>query len=1176
MHIDVFKREKLGNQMSRILSAKKRMSRFTAAALSVVFGLTGSLVFQAPAEALTATVNSVSFKAPVFDSYNHATGGGVWNDGSVTYDKGELLGTNYKCGDFATFLLELNTSATPTKQPAPYKAQISINYTWDSTGATGASLTALSSTDHLKTNTGVITKPSGAALGNSTNSGATAGVPVGWDSGFNSAGITAAVATSPAPVVTNTGTEFGGNTSNSNVTFVVENINAGANIVVRSDAVIHCKPNSSPTGNMQASLASVKIIYPGAPEDISAGNQTVNFRGVGNLAGLGAVLAVTKAISANGTDCSSTVSTATYPGTTNVLYCYTVTNTGTSDATGVLVKDDNATTSTTADDITLTLRNTVGGTALTNQTVIPAGATVYSQLARSSLTTGSYTNIVSVTSSNAPTVTASATVVVGSAPVLSVVKTQTSTNPAQVGDVITYSIVITNNTGNSSNTTLFDSNASSITCGPNTGTAPAGTYGITGGVSVPLGNTAGSTYTCTVTHIVSSADVTAGTISNQAYVDKPNSNSRYSSNSVVTPVIARPLTYDISVYKTQTSSLKPSAAGQTIVYSIQVTNIGTGALTSVGLTENLAGTVISGCVQTGTATSVTLPVATFAPGASFTCVATHTVTTAEITARTVTNTASATTTSTLTTPTNRNSNSVTTPLGSTPSLKIVKMQASQTGAGNTGEYPSVVGQVLNYAISVINDGNVDLTNVVVTDPNGASLACASAYAAATSTGVTLAAGTSFDCTAIHTVTAADLTAGQVTNIAYATGHDGSTTLNVQSSNIVTTAALKIVKSVRTITQALTGYTKSNDTIDYDIVVTNTGSVTLTNIVVSDTNAIGLSCPGTTLVAGASMTCTASHIVTSTETSDGLTTNTANVTTTQITSPINSNTVTTHLQDPNAAHVSIVKSRTSSAPTKEGDVITYSLTVTNDGSGSVDVTDVRDTNAEISGCTFSGVALSGSWSGTIYTLGSVKNLNQTESIVCNATHTVTAADMRAGSVANTASVHATATSGGATLNTDSNTVTDNLTLSTSLSVVKSYTSAAPTVAGDVVAYRVVVTNTGTIALSNVSATDPLLTNLSCPSTPSLNPGSSITCTGSYTVVSGDVTAGGVVNTASASGTDPYSSNLVSGTSNTITLPLTAPTPTPPAPSGPNPSMTVVKALMGQHQPRLATPWVTPSL
>jgi len=1159
--------------MSRILSAKKRMSRFTAAALSVVFGLTGSLVFQTPAQALTATVNAVSFKAPVFDSYNHATGGGAWNDGSVTYDKGELLGTNYRCGDVATFLLELNTSATPTKQPAPYKAQISVNYTWDSTGAPGASLTALSSTDHLKTNTGVITKPSGATLGTSTNSGATAGVTAGWDGGFNAAGISARVATSPAPVVTNTGTafvsgatpaagdEFGGNTSTSNVTFVVENVNAGANIVVRSDAVIHCKPGASPTGNMQASLQSVKIIYPGAPEDISAGNQTVNFRGVGNLAGLGSSLSVTKSISANGTDCTSTISTATYASAPQaVRYCYTVTNTGNVDVTNVVLKDDNAIPGNTSP---ITVNLSVGGATAASPVTIPVGGSATGFFSNTYSASGAYTNIATVTSS-APTVTASALITItGTTQELSVSKAQTSGNPSAAGDVITYSLTIVNKTGNNSPAVVTDANASSVTCATTTVNAPAGSYGVTV-TGVSIGNSSGATIVCTATHIVSDADVTAGKVINYFVANKSRD---YTSNSVVTPITVRPLTYDISVYKVQTSTAKPSTAGQTITYSIQVTNVGTGTLTSVGLTDNLSDTVLSGCVVAGTTTTVTLPIASFLPGASFTCVATHTIQPSEVTAGSVTNYATATTTSTLNTPSNARSNDVVTTIATTASLRVDKIQATGSNA-NTGQYPSAVGQVLTYGIGVTNDGNVTLTAVVVTDPNAdtGTLVCASPFAAATAGGVTLTPGQSIDCTASHTVTAADLTTGSITNVAYATGSNGGSTVNGQSSNVVTTAALRIVKSLAD------GYTPSagataGENIRYKIVVTNTGSVTLTGIVVTDANAINVSCPATQLTAGQSMTCTANHIATLAEATAGHAYNTASVTTTQISGAINSNRVDTPLAAATVPHVSIVKARTSAAPVNQGDTITYSLTITSDGVGDVLVTSVTDANAVISGCVLGGTTtpLTLTTSGNVRTFsGSGITLASGSSIVCTASHQVVRADFASATYSNTASITATGSSGSLNLDTNSNTVTDPLTLTRSLSVVKSYTSAAPSAAGDVIVYSIVVTNTGTVTLNSVSAVDLKIGVLSCtPAQPvaTLAPGASFTCTGSYTVLATDVTAGGVVNTATASGTDPGNSSTVSGTSNTITLPLTAPTPTPPAPSGPNPSMTVVKALTG---------------
>ena len=1124
---------------NKLKKSLKSIAIATVAAI-VSFGVTAP-----SAQAATATINAVSFKAPVFDSYDHATGGGVWNDGSVTWDKGELLGTNYKCGDIASFMLELNVAATPTKQPAPYKAEITLNYTWDATGQSGTSLTPLATADHLKVNTGVIRNASGATIGAATGTNPS-GVPTGYDSGFNAAGLLARVATSPAPAIGgNGGSEFTSGATKT-ITFTVENIQAGANIVVRSDAVIHCKPNSSPTGNMQAALTSINVTYPGALEAVSAGNQTVNFRGVGNLAGLGSSLAVTKSISTNGTDCTATTSTRTFASApATVLYCYTVTNTGNNDITNVMLKDDNATVSPTTDDVVISM--SIRGSPVTTPFSLLVGETATGSWSHTYASSGTYTNIVSATSS-APTVTASAAATVGSTPALSLSKSQTSGTPSGVGDLITYNLVLTNNTGNNSGADVTDTNVSKLTCGSTTVNAPAGTNGTLTVNNVSVGSSAGATFTCTATHLVTQADVTNGTVSNFFTASKQSTT--YTSNTVTTPIVVRPLTYDLSVTKTQTSTAQPRSAGEVITYDVQVTNIGTGTLTNVSLADLLSGAVIGTCrsVATGTPT-VSLPIASFTAGSSFICSVSYTVIAGDVTDLAVTNTARATATGATTF--NSDSNTVITPIITNPSISVLKIQATGSNA-NTGQYPSAVGQVLTYGISVLNNGNVALTGVIVTDANAdsGSLICSSPFAAATtSPGVSLAAGATIECTASHTVTAADLTTGSITNVASASGTGGSTPVSANSANITTVAALRIVKSRVSVTNGANATT--GDTITYSIVVTNTGEVTLTNLVINDPNAT-VTCPGgslASLAAGASVTCSATHVATYTEAAANQALNTASVTSTQITGAIYSNTVTTPLVSPPAApHVSIVKSRTSSAPVNEGDVVTYSITVTSDGpngTGPATVTAISDPNANTLSCP--GIANTASFS-TVMARG--------DSFTCTATHTVTSVDIRAGSVSNTASVTATDGSSG-NLNATSNTVTDPLTETKSLGVVKSYTSAAPTAAGNVVTYSIVTTNTGTVTLTNVSTSDPLLPTLTCsPTQPvaSLIPGASYTCTGSYTVTAADVTAGHVINTATATGT--YNSNVtVTGTSNTINLPLSAPAPA----YVPAPGLTVTKQL-----------------
>ena len=79
------------------------------------------------------------------------------------------------------------------------------------------------------------------------------------------------------------------------------------------------------------------------------------------------------------------------------------------------------------------------------------------------------------------------------------------------------------------------------------------------------------------------------------------------------------------------------------------------------------------------------------------------------------------------------------------------------------------------------------------------------------------------------------------------------------------------------------------------------------------------------------------------------------------------------------------------------------------------------------------------------------------------------------------------------------------------------------AGDQINYTFVVANTGSVALDPVSLSDSLVTGISCPQT-SLAIGASMTCTAdTYTLTQADLDAGGVENTAYASGTPPPSPN-----------------------------------------------------
>ena len=98
-------------------------------------------------------------------------------------------------------------------------------------------------------------------------------------------------------------------------------------------------------------------------------------------------------------------------------------------------------------------------------------------------------------------------------------------------------------------------------------------------------------------------------------------------------------------------------------------------------------------------------------------------------------------------------------------------------------------------------------------------------------------------------------------------------------------------------------------------------------------------------------------------------------------------------------------------------------------------------------------------------------------------------------------------------------------------------------GDTIAYTFIVTNTGALTMGNIAVTDTKVGLVKCPQ-PTLAPGNSETCTANslYTVTAADDTAGAVVNTATATGTDTQ------GTAGAPSDPSTAVVPTLVVPAG----------------------------
>jgi uncharacterized repeat protein (TIGR01451 family) len=256
-----------------------------------------------------------------------------------------------------------------------------------------------------------------------------------------------------------------------------------------------------------------------------------------------------------------------------------------------------------------------------------------------------------------------------------------------------------------------------------------------------------------------------------------------------------------------------------------------------------------------------------------------------------------------------------------PGVSIVK---SVTSVGGVSGDPAItkVGEVIDYSIVVSNTGDETLTNVVVQDATlGTTLG----------TLASLAAGASVTYTASQTVTQAEFNcASPVTNTATVSDSQTSSASSTASTAVTAAPAVSIVKSVTSV-GGVSGdptATKLGETIDYSIVVTNTGNETLTNVVVKDTTLGTTLGTLSSLAAGATVTYTASQTVTQTELNSGTAvTNTATVTDTQ--NATGTSTATTAVEKETGG-ISVIK-LPSEVVVGTGGQVTYTFDVTNTGS-----------------------------------------------------------------------------------------------------------------------------------------------------------------------------------------------------------------------------------------------------
>jgi uncharacterized repeat protein (TIGR01451 family) len=486
------------------------------------------------------------------------------------------------------------------------------------------------------------------------------------------------------------------------------------------------------------------------------------------------------------------------------------------------------------------------------------------------------------------------------------------------------------------------------------------------------------------------------------------------------------------------------------------------------------------------------------------------------------------------------------------------LTTAKSGAINAGVDGVInAGDIVTFTYTVQNTGNVPLTSVVPVDvgPKFNGVAGSNVLSAFAPTSATVAVGGSQVFTASYVLSQADVNnAAGITNgfsnTATAKGTPPVGAPVTSASSIFTTtipkiATLTTAKSAGAPTTnlgAIATATDALDTITYTYTVTNTGNVTLSNLVpndagpkfngVSGTGTLGAYTPTNATVApGASQVFTATYVLSQADVNSaaGVTNGVSNSATASgkapdgLTATSGSSTATTTINK--ASSLSTVKA--AGAPTiaagavnsltDGNDTITYTYTVTN--TGNVTLTSVAPIDG---GPKFNGVSGTG-------TLGAytpaTANLAPGASQLFTATYVLTQGDVNnAAGVLNGVTNSAIASGtmpGGGVVSSSAATATTAINKTSSLSTVKT-ASAATVAAGavnsltdgsDTITYTYTVTNTGNVTLTNVVPVDagPTFAGTAgsgtlaafAPATANILPGASQIFTAVYTLSQGDV-------------------------------------------------------------------------
>ncbi|MBD0825409.1 DUF7507 domain-containing protein [Aestuariibaculum marinum] len=478
---------------------------------------------------------------------------------------------------------------------------------------------------------------------------------------------------------------------------------------------------------------------------------------------------------------------------------------------------------------------------------------------------------------------------------------------------------------------------------------------------------------------------------------------------------------------------------------------------------------------------------------------------------------------------------------------------------------SNVGETLTYTFTVTNQGNTGLMNITLTDdmfPN--------------STDITLDSGDLNDATilnvgevwvysATYTLTQDDIDSGSITNQATVSGEstegdvvqddsDDDSILQDQptETTICQSAGIAVIKEGAFNDANSNGCSDIGETISYTFTVTNTGNVSIENVVLNDpmlggglTLASGNTDSDTELDVNETWIYTANYTITQSDIDAGLVSNQATLTGigvdgTPVTDLSDNDSITedevteTSLcQNPAIALIkeAVFNDTNGNMCSNVGETITYTFTVTNQGNISINTVGVTDPMLAnlitmVSGDTDNDM-----------------QLDVDESWVFTADYVITQSDIDVGMVSNQATVNGVGVDGTpvSDLSDNDSVLEDELTNTTlcqfsdialiKTAVFNDTNANGCSDVGETISYTFSVTNQGNVSINTIELTDPLLggTPLFLASgdidaDSELDVTETWVYTAEYTITQPDIDAGMVSNQATVTGIGADGTNV----------------------------------------------------